>query len=233
MSKSRDERLAELGARRLTAIVDWDGTCVPNAWPDRPNEWLPGAREALRELLDAGWDVKIHSTRLHELDVSLDPNPTRDEDLAYVRSMLDEADLQEVGICAESKPPAAVYVDDKNLRFSGDWDETLGAILRSNIERHPNSARFHELLRQAGELHDLKQADYGRGNDPFANVRATEEWGLPAWLGAMVRANDKIRRLQTFAQKGELANESVIDAFMDLAVYALIARVLYEEEAGA
>ncbi len=104
-------------------------------------------------------------------------------------------------------------------------------------ERHPNSERFHELLAQAGELiveagelHDRKQADYGRGDDPFANVRASTEWGIPAWVGAMIRATDKVRRLQTFAEKGALANESVEDAFMDLAVYALIARVLFEQE---
>lgn len=96
--------------------------------------------------------------------------------------------------------------------------------------RHPNSARFHELLREVGDLHDRKQADYGRGDDPFANVRASSDWGMPAWVGAMIRATDKVRRLQTFARKGELANEAVEDAFMDLACYALIARVLYEDE---
>ena len=98
------------------------------------------------------------------------------------------------------------------------------------MSRHPNSARFHELLKEAGELHDRKQEDYGRGDDPFANVRSSADWGMPSWVGAMVRATDKVRRLQTFARKGELANESAEDAFMDLAVYALIALVLYEEE---
>lgn len=97
-------------------------------------------------------------------------------------------------------------------------------------KRHPASSRFHEILESLGELHDRKQADYGLDNDPFANVRASQSWGMPAWVGAMVRATDKVRRLQTFARKGELRNESVIDAFDDLAVYAIIARVLYEQE---
>lgn len=100
-------------------------------------------------------------------------------------------------------------------------------------ERHPNSARFHELLAEAGSLHDRKQADYGAGDDPFANVRASEEWGIPGWVGAMVRLNDKVRRLQSLAQKGSLANESAYDSFVDISVYALIAYVLYEEEHGA
>lgn len=96
--------------------------------------------------------------------------------------------------------------------------------------RHPNSARFHELLKEAGALHDQKQADYGREDDPFANVRASEDWGIPGWQGAMIRLNDKVRRLQKLAKKGSLMNESALDSFMDIAVYALIAHVLYEQE---
>ncbi len=98
------------------------------------------------------------------------------------------------------------------------------------MERHPNSARFHELLKIAGEMHDKKQSDYGRGDDPFANIRASINWGVPAWVGAMVRLNDKVNRLQSLRLKGSLANESALDSFMDIAVYALIAHTLYEQE---
>lgn len=96
--------------------------------------------------------------------------------------------------------------------------------------RHPNSARFHELLAELGELHDRKQADYGRDDDPFANVRASEDWGVPAWVGAMVRATDKVRRLQALTQNGKLDNESADDSLRDLAVYAVIALVLFEQK---
>ena len=96
--------------------------------------------------------------------------------------------------------------------------------------RHPNSSRFHAILTELGELHDKKQKDYGRGEDPFANVRASSEWGIEGWVGAMVRATDKLRRLQTFAQTGTLSNEGVVDSLKDLAVYSIIALVLYEQE---
>lgn len=110
------------------------------------------------------------------------------------------------------------------------------------MARHPNedkgfryldangSARYHELLKEAGELHDRKQLDYGADDDPFANVRASTDWGVPSWVGAMIRLNDKVKRLQAFARKGTLANEGAKDSFMDIAVYALIAHVLYEQE---
>jgi hypothetical protein len=94
---------------------------------------------------------------------------------------------------------------------------------------HPNSARFHEILKELGELHDKKQRDYGRGEDPFANIRASEEWGVEAWIGAMIRLNDKVRRLQAYVLNGSLANEGVEDSLNDIVVYAGIARVLFED----
>ena len=98
-----------------------------------------------------------------------------------------------------------------------------------SMARHPGSARFHELLQEIGDLHDAKQKDYGSEADPFANVRASLAWGIPGWVGALVRLGDKVVRLQSFARKGILANESAKDSMMDIAVYALISLVLYEE----
>jgi hypothetical protein len=98
--------------------------------------------------------------------------------------------------------------------------------------RHPLSQRFHDILREMGDLHDKKQLDYGRENDPFANVSGSKEWGIRPWVGAMLRANDKIKRLQKYAQAGTLANEGARDSFLDLAVYAIIGLVLWEMETG-
>ena len=96
-----------------------------------------------------------------------------------------------------------------------------------------NPDPFHAALREIGELHDRKRADYGTDGDSFANVRASEEFGVPAWLGAVVRANDKMSRLKTFALRGSLANEGVEDSLLDLAAYALIALVLFREAGGS
>ena len=98
--------------------------------------------------------------------------------------------------------------------------------------RHPKSERFHEILKELGELHDRKQADYGSAADPFHNVRSSSDFGIPAWVGAMIRANDKVTRIKNFVRKGNLQNESVEDSLRDLAVYSIIALVLLEEENG-
>lgn len=101
----------------------------------------------------------------------------------------------------------------------------------SETSAHPQGQRVYQIMTELAALHAKKQADYGLDHDPFANVRGSEDWAVPAWVGAMVRANDKVKRLQTLARKGSLSNESAIDSFNDLAVYAIIARVLFEEKA--
>ena len=93
--------------------------------------------------------------------------------------------------------------------------------------------RFHALIDTIRDLHDAKQADYGTNADAFANVRGSEDWGVVPWVGAMIRATDKVKRLQTFARTGRLQNEGVRDSFLDLAVYAIIAHVLFDEQEGA
>ncbi len=102
---------------------------------------------------------------------------------------------------------------------------------------HPSNRRFHAILKGLGDLHDKKQEDYGTGEDPFANIRATSQWccpschtPLPAWLGALIRLNDKVVRLQAFTRNGALANEGVVDSMGDIGVYAPIAQVMWEEE---
>lgn len=85
------------------------------------------------------------------------------------------------------------------------------------------------LMDEILALSDRKQQDYGSDQDPFANVRRSEELGIPAWLGAIVRLGDKWQRIQQFARKKKLANESFEDSLKDAAVYSLIALKLYRE----
>ena len=91
---------------------------------------------------------------------------------------------------------------------------------------------FMQVINEIVELHNKKQNDYGRTDigDPFANVRASEDFNIPGWIGAVIRANDKVRRIQKFARGGELVNESVEDSLIDAAVYFMIALCLFREQ---
>ena len=93
--------------------------------------------------------------------------------------------------------------------------------------------RFHAKLAEMGRLHDSKQNDYATVSDPFANVRASEDFGVAGWVGCMMRANDKMKRLQNAAKGVELSNEGVADSLMDLSVYAIIGLILFEEGEGS
>ena len=78
------------------------------------------------------------------------------------------------------------------------------------------------------KIHSLKSYDYGF-QDPLANLRLCENCGIPAWVGVIVRLSDKLARLYSFCKKKKLKNESVRDTFLDIANYAILGLILYEE----
>jgi hypothetical protein len=78
-------------------------------------------------------------------------------------------------------------------------------------------------------LYNKKQFDYGTLEDPMANIKSSNEYGIPPLLGVFLRMNDKIARLKSFARKGKLLNESVCDTLNDIAVYAIIGKTLLME----
>lgn len=96
------------------------------------------------------------------------------------------------------------------------------------------SERFYELLEEMKRTHDAKRHDYASTEDVFANFRHCEIAGIPAWKGVCVRISDKFSRIMGFAKKGKLKvkDESVKDTLIDMANYALIALILYEEQNG-
>jgi hypothetical protein len=100
---------------------------------------------------------------------------------------------------------------------------------------HPTSQAFYSLCDSLKAMHASKSADYGcpSGNDPLANIRNGAAFvGIPSWKGAMVRLSDKVTRLATFNATGRLGHEGVEDTLLDLASYALLALLLYQEEQG-
>lgn len=89
---------------------------------------------------------------------------------------------------------------------------------------------FRAVLDEMLALHVKKGADYGTNKDIFANVRASEEFGVEAWKGAVLRANDKMQRLKSYCVNGRLQNEGVEDTLIDAANYFVIAIALYRQQ---
>lgn len=97
----------------------------------------------------------------------------------------------------------------------------------SGAARHGHP-RFYQLLEELADLHSRKNHDYARADDPLSNFRQCEAFGVPAWLGVLVRMSDKWSRIQQLAGGKMAQNESLQDSLRDLAVYSLLALVLTE-----
>ena len=97
-----------------------------------------------------------------------------------------------------------------------------------------SSPEYLKLLQDAWDLHERKNAGYaGEGNtDPWANFRMSEEFGVSALDGCLVRMSDKYIRVTNLRKNpaNDQVNESVRDTLQDLAAYALIAICLLDEE---
>lgn len=96
---------------------------------------------------------------------------------------------------------------------------------------HP---RFYEIVEELKELHSNKNHDYSGEKDPLRNLRQCEDMGIDAWKGVAVRLTDKMDRIKSYAQKGEfkVGSEGLKDTFRDMAVYAILGLILFEESNG-
>jgi hypothetical protein len=92
----------------------------------------------------------------------------------------------------------------------------------------PKRARLLSLHRtlteQARELMTRKNADYGANADPFANFRMSALLHIEPEFGVLLRMQDKMARLVSFLEKGELAvkEESWSDAIIDIINYSVL-----------
>lgn len=71
-------------------------------------------------------------------------------------------------------------------------------------ERKFGHPEFYRALELMADTHERKSHDYGSGADPLANCRASEAFGVPAWVGVLIRANDKVTRVKSFLERGAL-----------------------------
>lgn len=95
------------------------------------------------------------------------------------------------------------------------------------------SQRYLDLLDSMKELHIKKSAGYtGDNPDAWVNFRMSEAFGVPAFIGCLVRMSDKYIRVTNLLKDkaNEQVGESIKDTLFDLAAYALIAVCLLEEQ---
>ncbi|MEM5790385.1 MAG: hypothetical protein AAGU11_23945 [Syntrophobacteraceae bacterium] len=102
---------------RPLVCVDLDGVLnVFDEWKgsEHFHPARPGAREFLESLRAAGFRIAVFTVRWHE----------------WVRQWLEENNLSVlVDIVTDKKLPAHVYLDDRAVCFSGDFEDALKKIV--------------------------------------------------------------------------------------------------------
>lgn len=106
------------------------------------------------------------------------------------------------------------------------------------LSRDQFNKDFEDFVSSMEKILLSKNHDYTAGNsgtDPLFNFRRSENMGVPAWKGALIRFSDKMSRLETFARKEkyEVNDENFMDTLRDGANYLFLIGELYKEYKNA
>jgi hypothetical protein len=102
-------------------------------------------------------------------------------------------------------------------------------------ENYPSTEKeFQALLNKMYLTFCKKQFDYGPGNIAMGTTLKNEKEVNTALFGIIVRLNDKINRLINLSTNHNMKakNEPIDDAFMDIAVYAVMAMIVKQNKWG-
>ncbi len=179
-----------------TICLDLDGVLHQYTSPWTDEETIsdpptPGAQTFCANLIARGFDVVVNSSRCRT-----------PEGTAAVRCWLDRFGFPSEVAVAGRKPSALVYVDDRGLRFEGDFASTLEMIgtpdtaplpwnkktpeepkSRPTFENELSRLINHHSMESGSDTPDFILANYLKGClDTFnAATREREKWyGRPA-----------------------------------------------------
>jgi hypothetical protein len=94
------------------------------------------------------------------------------------------------------------------------------------------SKEWKEIQQEQYELFAKKMMDYGLGNISLGtNLEESEDVNL-SLTGIWLRCNDKINRLKNLLRRGHnyVENEGMIDSFLDIANYGIIAMLVIKDK---
>lgn len=121
----------------MTIAIDFDGVIhgYSKGWSggDIYDPPVPGTKEALQKLKDAGHKLYIFSTRSNKIFHKKDKV---DQNKA-MKAWMDEHEIPYDKIWTFGKPMADLFIDDRALCFKGDWNDTVNQALefKTWIER--------------------------------------------------------------------------------------------------
>ncbi len=91
---------------------------------------------------------------------------------------------------------------------------------------HP---RFYEILEEIKEATSRKAHDYASDKDPLSNIKQVAEViGTEPYMVTFMFIATKFFRVANLLQRDETLNESIDDSLLDIAVYAILMKILME-----
>lgn len=117
-----------------------------------------------------------------------------------------------------------VRIESITPNIAKQWDNRESLNLKDPFEK-----AVFELV----EMNRRKRKDYATDGDPFSNfIDTSGHFGLAVWESAEFNLVQKLARLRSLRANGRMEepeNESVLDTYLDAAVYAVIMYALYRK----
>jgi hypothetical protein len=110
------------------------------------------------------------------------------------------------------------------------YDEIIGSTINDFEKIYPELAKeFKIIQKEQYELFAGKMLDYGLGNIALGSTLEEDEDVQLSLTGIWLRCNDKINRLKNMLKrkgKSYVTDEPMIDSFIDISNYGVIAQLV-------
>ena len=127
------------------------------------------------------------------------------------------------------------FVETPGLpKTKASYDEIIGSTVGDFEKMYPElSKSFKEIQTEQYKLFAGKMLDYGLSNISLGSNLDTKEDRNLSITGIWLRCNDKINRLKNLLQrdgKNYVPGEAMIDSFIDIANYGIIAMIVLKRK---
>jgi hypothetical protein len=110
------------------------------------------------------------------------------------------------------------------------YDEIIGSTVSDFEKMYPELAKeFKVVQKEQYKLFAGKMLDYGLGNIALGSTLEEDEDVQLSLTGIWLRCNDKINRLKNMLKrkgKSYVTDEPMIDSFIDISNYGVIAQLV-------
>lgn len=140
------------------------------------------------------------------------------------------ARCEDVPSCVESCPGCGTVKDIEyaqildEVRHPDEWQDP-------SEEGNPLHNHMRDTFANCLTISIAKNADYAGSDDPLANFRVCQKFGVPLAKGILVRLSDKFARIGNLLDReARVKDEKIVDSIDDAINYLAILRYALETE---